>query len=218
MFKDILAEAGLSLADVVKTEVFLRDPSDVTGLDEVWEDHFGDEPPARSLFVVDGLAIPEALIEINLIALDPASGLERRTIVADGVPEPLFREPHAVQAGPLLFLSTGLAHDADGLAAAARPDPGFPQLGAPGRLEASLILERVDAICAAAGGSLADVVKVQTYLHDFGQLDAVNEVWKRAFPSEPPAWNVVGMSASPLLAGSTVMCDVIAYIGGSDED
>ena len=35
MYRDILASTGLSLADVVKAEVFLRDPADLTVLDEV---------------------------------------------------------------------------------------------------------------------------------------------------------------------------------------
>ncbi|MBS1861400.1 MAG: RidA family protein [Actinobacteria bacterium] len=212
MYKEILASDGLSLQDVVKAEVFLRDPIDVTQLDEAWAEWFPENPPARSLFTVDDFAIPAARIEINVIALDPTAGLARRTISADGVPEPLFHEPHAVQAGPLLFLSTCLAHDDQGLAPAARPRPGFPWLGAPGRLETELILERVGRVCAAAGSSLAHVAKIQTHLRDMAQLDAFNEVLKREFPQSPPAWNVVGMDARPLIAGAQVMCDVIAIV------
>lgn len=212
MYREILASDGLSLSDVVKTEVFLRDPVDITQLDEVWAEWFPEDPPARSLFTIDDLAIPAARIEINVIALDPKAGLVRRTIAADDVPAPLFHEPHAVQAGPLLFLSTCLAHDEQGLAPAARPRPGFPHIGAPGRLETELILDRVDRVCTAAGSSLGHVAKVQTHLRDLAQLDAVNEVFKRAFPDSPPAWNVVGMQAPPVIADAAVMCDVIAIV------
>jgi 2-iminobutanoate/2-iminopropanoate deaminase len=197
---------------VVKAEVFIRDPRDITGLDEVWQRHFPVNPPARSVLVVDGLGIPEARIEINMIALDPGSRLSRRTITSEAVPAPLFAEPLAVQAGPLVFLSTVMAQGADGLAPEAQPRAGFPYIGAPGRLETEVILDRVAAACEAAGGSLADVVKVQTYLRDMSQLDAVNEVWKRAFPADPPAWNVVGMAAEQSLAGANMTCDVIAFV------
>jgi enamine deaminase RidA (YjgF/YER057c/UK114 family) len=214
----ILAAAGCSLRDVVKAEVFLCDPRDITGLDEVWRAMFPQGPPARSIFMVDGLAMPEAVVEINLIALHPGSGLSRRTIETAAAPEPLFYEPQAVQAGPLVFLSTQLAHDRGGLAEAARPRAGFPHIGSPGRLEAELILGNVAAICEAAGGSLADVAKVQTHLQDLCQLDAVNEAWKRAFPADPPAWTVVSMAAPRPVAGAQVMCDVIACLPTAEPD
>jgi enamine deaminase RidA (YjgF/YER057c/UK114 family) len=216
MHRDILEEAGASLADVVKSEIFLLDPADITVLDEVWREFFPTDPPARSIFIVDGLGIQDAVIEINHVALHPSSTLERRTITAQDAPAPLFHEPHAVKAGPLLFLSTQLAHDENGLARGARPREGFPNIGSRGRLEAETILGNVDAICRAAGGSLADVAKVQTHLGDLAEFDAVNEVWKRAFPGDPPAWTVVEMRAPRPIAGAALMCDVIAYVDGSE--
>jgi len=180
----------------------------------VWRAAFPQNPPARSIFIVDGLAMPDVVVEINLIALDPRGGLRCRTIQTAAAPEPLFYEPQAVQAGPLVFLSTQLAHDQRGLAEAAKPRPGFSRIGAPGRLETEVIFGNVAAICEAAGGSLGDVVKVQTHLRDLGQLDAVNEATKLAFPADPPAWTVVSMTAPRPVAGAQVMCDVIACLPG----
>ncbi len=217
MQQDILAAGGLSLNDVVKTEVFLTDPFHITGLDEVWREYFPAQPPARTIFVVDGLGVEDGVVEINHIALRRSSSLERRTIATPGAPTPLFHEPQAVQAGPLLFLSTQLAHDADGIAPEARPGCEFPHIGSPGRLEATRIIDAVRAIFEAAGGSLADVAKVQTHLTDLGQFDAVNEVWKRAFPEDPPAWTVVGMRGPLPLEGASMLCDVIGCLDTSQE-
>jgi enamine deaminase RidA (YjgF/YER057c/UK114 family) len=208
----ILEAGGLSLADVVKSEVFLLDPYHITGLDEVWQEYFPKDPPARSLIVCDGLAWEGGVVEINHIARMPNSRLERRTITTPRAPAPLFYEPQAVKVGPLLFLSTQVAQDGGGLDPGARPHPEFPCIGSPGRLEGEIILRNVGALCEAAGGSLADVAKVQTVLNDLGQLDAVNEVWKRAFPSVPPAWTVVGIKGSQPIAGATMLCDVIACV------
>lgn len=214
MHQAILEAGGLSLRDVVKCEVFLLDPADITGLDEVWQEYFPENPPARSIFIVDSMALEGGVIEINHIARVPDSRLERRTIETRNAPAPLFYEPQAVKVGPVLFLSTQLPHDARGLAPGARPHPEFPHLGTPGRLEAETILRNVAAICEAAGGSLGDVVKIQTYLTDLGQFDAVNEVWKRMFPADPPAWHVVGVKGSLPVAGAHVLCDVIACLDG----
>jgi 2-iminobutanoate/2-iminopropanoate deaminase len=65
----ILAEAGCSLDDVVKTTVFLTDPSDGARIAEAYGRAFSAPPPARSAPVVSGFPIPEALLSIDAIAV-----------------------------------------------------------------------------------------------------------------------------------------------------
>ena len=63
----ILAEAGSSLANLVKTTVFLQDLDDFAGMNEVYARHVGDRPPARS--TVEVAKLPSgALVEIEAIA------------------------------------------------------------------------------------------------------------------------------------------------------
>ena len=64
----ILAEAGASLHDVVKTTVFLKDLTDFAAMNDVYRQYFDQDPPARSCVQVS--AIPKgALIEIESIAV-----------------------------------------------------------------------------------------------------------------------------------------------------
>ena len=42
-------QAGSSLADVVKCQVYLRDPGDFAAFNEVWRAHFKKNPPATSV-------------------------------------------------------------------------------------------------------------------------------------------------------------------------
>jgi 2-iminobutanoate/2-iminopropanoate deaminase len=63
----ILAEAGSSLANLVKTSVFLQDLGDFAAMNEVYARHVGDRPPARSTFQVAKLP-SGALVEIEGIA------------------------------------------------------------------------------------------------------------------------------------------------------
>ena len=64
----ILAEAGSSLDQLVKTSVFLADLGDFTAMNDVYARYVGDRPPARSTFQV--AALPSgALVEIEAIAL-----------------------------------------------------------------------------------------------------------------------------------------------------
>ncbi len=63
----ILAAAGLSLAHVVKTTVFLSDMADFAAMNEVYATFFAEPFPARSAVAVK--ALPKgALVEIECIA------------------------------------------------------------------------------------------------------------------------------------------------------
>lgn len=65
----ILEAAGASLADVVKTTVYLREGADTTGFNEVWVEHFPAPQPARSTVFVSRLKNPEMLIEMEAVAV-----------------------------------------------------------------------------------------------------------------------------------------------------
>ena len=65
----VLAEAHASLDDVVKTTVWLTDPSHGTRIADAYGRAFSAPLPARSAPVVSGFPIPEALISIEAIAV-----------------------------------------------------------------------------------------------------------------------------------------------------
>jgi 2-iminobutanoate/2-iminopropanoate deaminase len=66
----VLDAAGVGLADVAKTTVFLADMDDFTAMNGVYATFFPDPPPARSTFEVG--ALPRgARVEIEAIARRP---------------------------------------------------------------------------------------------------------------------------------------------------
>ena len=65
--QNVLAAAGLSLANVVKTTVFLQDMAEFAPMNEVYARFFGPHRPARSTVGVGGL--PRGVrVEIEVIA------------------------------------------------------------------------------------------------------------------------------------------------------
>jgi enamine deaminase RidA (YjgF/YER057c/UK114 family) len=68
----ILAEAGLTLADVVKINAFVSDPAHLRAYMAVRDRLFGDPPPASTLLIVSGFARPEFKVEVEAIAAAPA--------------------------------------------------------------------------------------------------------------------------------------------------
>lgn len=66
--KHILEEAGLTMANVVKTTVFLADMSLFAEMNSVYSTYFDGAFPARSAFAVKALP-KNALVEIECIAV-----------------------------------------------------------------------------------------------------------------------------------------------------
>ncbi len=64
----ILTAGGSSLAQVVKTTVFLKHMGDFAAMNEVYGRHFPDAPPARSTVAAAGLP-RDVLVEIDVIAM-----------------------------------------------------------------------------------------------------------------------------------------------------
>ena len=64
----VMAAAGISLSQVVKTTVFLVDMDDFTAMNEVYAGFFGENPPARA--TVQAARLPrDAKVEIEATAV-----------------------------------------------------------------------------------------------------------------------------------------------------
>lgn len=60
-----LDEAGFSLADVVRTRMYITDPADSSAVGRVHGELFGDIRPAATMVQVAGLAHPSILVEVE---------------------------------------------------------------------------------------------------------------------------------------------------------
>lgn len=64
----VLAEAGMTATDLVKMTIYLTDPDNVGPFMAAAAGALTDPPPATSLLVVQQLASPELLVEVEGIA------------------------------------------------------------------------------------------------------------------------------------------------------
>jgi reactive intermediate/imine deaminase len=67
----ILSANGATFADVVKIGTYLTTLDDLAGMREVRSEYLTSEPPASTAVQVVALVVPEALIEIDLVAVVP---------------------------------------------------------------------------------------------------------------------------------------------------
>jgi 2-iminobutanoate/2-iminopropanoate deaminase len=68
---DVLRAAGATFGDVVRVGVYLLNMADRPAVNTVRRRYFGDARPAATLVEVSALAIPDALVEIEAVALLP---------------------------------------------------------------------------------------------------------------------------------------------------
>ena len=76
-------------------------------------------------------------------------------------------------------------------------DPGTSQLVEGIDAQIERVLQNLDAVTRAAGGSLDDLVKLNVYLTDLAHFPKVNEAMARRFKEPFPARAAVGVAALP---------------------
>jgi 2-iminobutanoate/2-iminopropanoate deaminase len=126
---------------------------------------------------------------------------ERQALNAPGAPPAIGPYSHAVRSGGLLFCSGQIPLD---------PDSGEITGQSPSE-QARRCLMNLEAVCAAAGTSLANALRLTVYMTDLGAFAAVNEVYATFFEgAEPPARVAVGVAALP--KGAQVEIDAIVAL------
>jgi 2-iminobutanoate/2-iminopropanoate deaminase len=122
----------------------------------------------------------------------------RQVIATDTAPKAIGPYSQAIRSAGLLFLAGQIPLD-----------PATMQLveGDIGK-QTERVMENVKAILAAAGSSLDRVVKTTVFLKDMNEFAAMNEVYGRYFPQNPPARSTV--EAARLPKDARIEVEVIA--------
>jgi len=90
-------------------------------------------------------------------------------------------------------------------------DPASMEVVAGGiEAEITRVFDNLQAVAGAAGGSLADVVKLNIFLVDLGNFSIVNEIMAQYFDQPYPARAAIGVAALP--KGVGVEMDAVMVI------
>ena len=114
--------------------------------------------------------------------------MTRSAVHTDQAPAAIGPYSQAVRFGHLLFVSGTLP-----------VDPRTGQLvGGDIEAQSRQVFRNLAAIAEAAGGQLADAVKVTVFLTDLGEFQRVNGVYREWFGEPFPARSTVQVAALPL--------------------
>ena len=120
------------------------------------------------------------------------------SISTDQAPQAIGPYVQAVRAGGFIFLSGQIPLD---------PATGALVQGDIAQ-QTERVLRNLEAVLAAAGSSLQAAVKATVYLCDLNDFGAMNAVYGRFFPKNPPARSTVEVSRLP--RGARVEIDLVA--------
>ena len=112
--------------------------------------------------------------------------MSKTIISSPKAPAAIGTYSQAVRVGDTVYLSGQL-----GL------DPSTMQLEEGIDAQVIRVFENLKAVADAAGGSLADIVKLNVYLTDLGNFAKVNEAMATYFAEPFPARAAVGVAALP---------------------
>jgi 2-iminobutanoate/2-iminopropanoate deaminase len=111
----------------------------------------------------------------------------KEVISTEKGPKAIGPYSQAIKAGGFVFISGQVAFD-----------PATSQIveGDVAR-QTARVLDNLKAIAEAAGTSLDKTVKATVYLKDMGEFVAMNEVYAKYFPANPPARATVEVARLP---------------------
>jgi len=125
--------------------------------------------------------------------------MSKKIIQTAAAPAAIGTYSQAVQVGQTVYLSGQI-----GL------DPASMQMVEGIEAQIHRVFQNLAAVAAAAGGSLADVVKLNIFLTDLTHFPQVNEIMAGYFSQPYPARAAVGVAALP--RGALVEADGVLYL------
>ena len=189
---ELLADAGSSLANVLKVHVFLHSLLEMEAFNATYAKFFADAPPARN---ISGVVLNSGMkVEIDCVALADGAATPARARSTIEPKNPMLNNsrrgnrPHSpgVRAGNLIFVS-GMV-PIDPATGEIRPGPISEQI--------HTVLTNMEHLLESNGSALDRVVKLNVTMANMLESDAFYRILPKYFPKDPPACTVVGMQLS----------------------
>jgi reactive intermediate/imine deaminase len=153
-------------------------------------------------FAASGAAVlASALCTMPIQVRSEGNAMPREIIRTDQAPQAIGTYSQAVKVGRTVYLSGQIPLD-----------PVTMELvGGDVEVQIRRVFDNLQAVARAAGGSLADVVKLNVFLTDLADFPKVNAVMAGYFREPYPARAAIGVAALP--RGAAVEMDAVMELG-----
>jgi enamine deaminase RidA (YjgF/YER057c/UK114 family) len=200
-----LEAAGSSIERSVKAQVYIRNIDNFPDFVDVWSQHYRHIPCALTVVPTKGFATVGGIIEINLLALTNSAKREKELIAAD-IP-PMAAYGPCVRVGEFLLPSGLMAIGRDGHVTGKGISAGFPGLAHAGYTQAAAVHDHAEALCKAAGTSLANVLRAQYFVSDPAAFPGIAMAWASRFGTQPLPFACIHTPPAMPAPGMTLIAD-----------
>lgn len=204
-----LQAAGSTLEQALKAQVYIEDVRDFPDFLDVWSQYFKDIPCAVTVVPTKSFGSVGGIIEINLLALK-GDATRRKSVVEVELP-PMACYGPCIRAGEFLFPSGLMAIDPEGSVVGAGTSAAFDGLAHGGFTQAAAIFRYGDALCAAAGTTMANVVRAQYFVTQVEAFPGIALAWSKARAEQPHPFLCVQVPGALPAPGAVVMADFWIY-------
>ena len=192
--KAIVESIDHVMDDVVKITIFLKNISDIDAVNEVYTTFFQSYLPTRTILAVAALPKNDVLVQIEALVSNGEG-------TAPQDPCNLIKVARNTENAPKSTLSTqtvAFSHY-NNISAQLPIDPKSGKMLAGGvKEQTEQCLNNIKAILESIGHVMDDVVKTTIFLKNISDIQAVNELCAKFFPSYVPARSIVNVSALPM--------------------
>ncbi len=216
--KTIVESIDVPLDDIVKTTIFLKNLSDIDAVNEVYARFFPDSGIARAV----GYLPARTVVEAAGLPMNALVQIEAVVSHGDGTPPQAIEDRHGliIEANntdkapkcPMSTQTVAFSHY-NHISAQLPIDPTMGKKVDGGVAEqAEQCLKNLKAIVESIDHVLEDVVKVNVYMRDLGELEAFENAYAKFFPDGVPARKFAGVSALPVDA----LIQIDAVVGNTE--
>ena len=199
--KMILESIDVPFDDIVKTTVFLKDFSHFEAVNEVYKTFFPDSAIARAVAYVPA----RTTVSVSDLPMGALVQVEAVVSHGDGTPPQAIEDRHGIiieanntETAPKCCLSTqtvAFSHY-NNISAQLPLDPKTNDIVSGGvKEQTEQCLKNIKAIVESVDHVLEDTVKINIFLKNIEDIEAVDEIYAKFYPNGTPARRIVGVSA-----------------------
>ena len=200
-----LEAAGSSLEQSLKAQIYLARADDFPDFVEAWNRYYVNIPCAVTLVPTKSFATVGGIIEINLLALTNTAARRKQVIAAD-IPGMAAYGP-CVRAGEFLLPSGLMAIGHEGNVAGRTVSSGFASLSHAGYTQATTVYDYAEALCRAAGTSMANVLRAQYFVSDATAFPGIAMAWSAKCGAQPHPFVCIQTPPSMPASGVQLIAD-----------
>ena len=207
--KAIVESIDHSMSDIVRITVFVKNIKDVDVVDEVYKTFFPTYVPARTTAAVSALPM-DALVQVEALLSNGEGTIPNEPQAGD-----LIKLTNNTANAPVCNLSTqtvAFSHY-NNLTAQLPIEPKSGKLVTGGiKEQAGQCLKNIKAILESIDVPFDDIVKINIFLKNIVDTQAVDEVYKTFFPDSAIARAAAYVPARTIIAVSALPMDALIQI------